>query len=382
MPSAATILRKIMGLPEPEVKTGQSAAKPDKPPKAKRKPEPSAVPAQSDAVRTSNPWETAGLELARTHQQQTAVLVEDVPAAVPAGSPWPTHNERSGMRFAQKFGRGVLWALVVVAVATGVRSWFIPPKVHLPPPAPVKTAAPYPVAEAQATAAMFARTYLSWDEGTASVRAAELAALLPAGTDPTMGWDGHGHQDVLQVQAAGVTLGSQQQARVRVLALVRAAAATGAPTPAPQWIALEVPVVATAGQIEVTGEPGLVGVPAQGPTAPRLTVTESDSALGTTTQPIVDSFLKSYAAGNAAGTTGTATAPGATIPPLPTGFKYQGLTGWSIDTGTGDTRTGTARVSWTVAGATLEQTYRITLTRVSSASAQTWQVADVHGGQL
>jgi hypothetical protein len=372
LPSAATIVRKIMGLPEPVAEPHQVKGEPG---------EQAVVPPQNEdapPARPANPWESAGLELAKTHQQASGPIGPQSPAPAPA-APWVPHDEKSGTRALRRFGRGLLWSVVVLAAVTGVRSWIVPPKVHVPPPAPVKQADPYPAADAQATAAMFARAYLSWDDATAPARASALAMLLPAGSDTTMGWDGHGHQDVLDVLPAAVTPGDQGQARVRVLVLVRAGAAQGAPALPSRWVALEVPVAQSAGRMVVTGEPGLVGVPAEGPAAPRLTVAEADPALTGPTRLIVDQFFKSYAT---TGGTSAATAPGATIPPLPSGMTYNGLTSWSIDAGSGDTRTGTARVSWLVAGAAVEQTYRVSLTRVSSASAQTWQVADVHGGLL
>ncbi|MFD8597719.1 conjugal transfer protein [Kitasatospora sp. NPDC059646] len=351
-------------------------------------------PQQSVPTGPGGLWEEAGRELARS---QPAAAAPSVPASA-AAVPWTPHTERSGVRFLQRAGRTLLWGVVGIAAVTGVRAWFIPPKVHIPQQQGATNTGPvYPTAEAQATAAMFARTYLSWDAADRQSRAAALAALLPTGTDTAMGWDGHGRQDVLAVEAAGVTVGEQGQARVRVLALIRPAAAptTGAAvpaTPAPgataaapsaQWVALEVPVGQSAGRIVVTGEPGLVGVPARGPAPSQAPVTPTDTEMATTTHPIVETFLRAYATGAAtAPTTTSATAPGASIPPLPAGFGFGNLSSWTVDTATGDTRTGTARVSWTVSGASIEQTYRVELTRVSSAQAQTWQVAAIHGGSL
>jgi hypothetical protein len=371
-----------MGLPEPE-KPAREGERP-----APRPEEPAApVLAQSAPADPVNLWEEAGRELARSQQQGAVPAAEPTAArAEVADTPWTPRAEKSGVRFLQRAGRGLLWGVVVLAAVTGVRAWFIPPKVHIPPPPPANNGPVYPTADAQATAALFTRAYLGWDEAAPQARAAALASLLTAGSDTTMGWDGHGHQDVLDVQPAAVTVGQQGQARVRVLALIRSAVppAQGAPAPVARWVALEVPVVESAGRIAVTGEPGLVGVPAQGPAAVQVTAPPTDSAMTTTTQPTVDQFLKAYAASQTASTptTTSATAPGANIPPLPAGFTYGGLVSWTVDAGSGDTRIGTARVSWTLSGAVVEQTYRIELTRVSSASAQTWQVADVRGGTL
>jgi hypothetical protein len=370
VPSFGTIARKVMGLPEPA-----------DPSKAKE----AAVPRQGDAPpRPANPWESAGAEL---RKQQAA------PAApAPASSrdskpvtPWVPQDERSGAVFARRFGRGLLWFVLILAAITGVRSWFFPAKAPAPKAPTVSTAPAYPDAEAQAVAARFARGYLGWDEDKPDERAQLLASVLPADSDTTMGWDGHGRQTVVAVQPGAVTTGTDHQARVRVDVLIQpGAAATAdkgkkAPAAAPaRWVGLDVPVVETSGRVIVTGPPGLVGIPKSGPKAPDLTTTKTDPDLSTQTQSTVEKFFQAYAAGD----TDAVTAPGANVPALPDGVTFKSLVTWSADTGSGDDRTGTARVSWSLGGASIEQVYRVTLTRVSSSDAQRWQVADVHGGSL
>ncbi|MGO4747324.1 conjugal transfer protein, partial [Streptomyces sp. 2MCAF27] len=98
--------------------------------------------------------------------------------------------------------------------------------------------------------------------------------------------------------------------------------------------------------------------------------------LSAATEGAVERFLRAYASGD----TDSVTAPGASVPPLPEGIKFKALSSWSADKGSGDDRTGTARVDWELGGAVVEQTYRVELTRVSSADAQRWQVAAVRGG--
>ncbi|MET8703658.1 conjugal transfer protein [Kitasatospora sp. NPDC004723] len=328
----------------------------------------------------ANPWEAAGAALA----QQAAGPAADqaAPPATPtpppaAAVPWLPETEKPSALHLRRVGRVTLWAVVVLAAVTGVRSWIVPPKAPPPAaPAPTQSAPAYPAEEAQALAARFARAYLGWDETTPQQRVAALAPLLPTGTDPSLGWNGKGRQEVVDVQAGAVTVGAQGQARVRVEALIRSAAAA-APATAPQWVALEVPVaVASSGRMAVTGEPGLVGLPSQGPSLPRLTTAEVDSALSTESRPAVEAFFKAYAGGTVA----TAAAPGAAIPPLPDGVEFSSVAAWSVDRGDGSDRTGTARISWTLGAATVEQTYRVRLTRVTSAAAATWQVAAVYGG--
>ncbi|MDJ0345555.1 conjugal transfer protein [Streptomyces sp. H10-C2] len=363
-----SVVRMVLGLPEPKAKQVDNAA-----------PNGAVIAPRSDPEqRPANPWESAAAQLQQ--QRQPAGRPAAVSTPAPA-APWATHEERSGALFARRFGRGLLWAVVILAAITGVRAWIWPPTARTAAPPPVKSAPAYPSADAQAVAARFARAYLTWDDTKPAERAALLAAVLPASADTAMGWNNKGKQDVLAAYPGAVTLGSQNQARVRVDVLVLPAATGQAPptTPAPaasHWLGLDVPVVATAGRVIVTGPPGLVGIPATGPKAPELATSESDGALTTATQTAVETFFRAYAGGD----TESVTAPGATLPPLPEGVKFEGLGSWSADAGSGTDRTGTARVSWTIGGATVEMVYRVELTRVSSADAQRWQVANIHGG--
>ncbi|MFJ3673662.1 conjugal transfer protein [Streptomyces sp. NPDC090106] len=291
-------------------------------------------------------------------------------------------DENSGVVFARRFGRGLLWLVVILAAVTGVRSWVAPSKGETPAAEPAQTKQAYPEQEAQAVAGRFARAYLGWDETQAEEREQLLASVLPAGADTAMGWDGHGRQSVLAVQPGAVTTGRGHQARVRVDALIKTEATEKAEKKATEeparWIGLDVPVVETAGRIVVTGQPGLVGIPATGPEAPDLPAANTDQDLSTATEDTVDTFFSAYAGGDV----DTVTAPGAKVPALPVGIQYEALTSWSADTGSGDDRTGTAHVTWALGGATVDQVYRVHLTRVSSPDAERWQVSDVLGGSL
>ncbi|MEU6467486.1 conjugal transfer protein [Streptomyces sp. NPDC046976] len=273
--------------------------------------------------------------------------------------------------------------MLILAAITGVRAWFIPPKVPTPKAPTAKAEAVYPDEEAQAVAARFARAYLEWDEAAPDERAQFLAAVLPAGADTTMGWDGHGRQSVLAVQPGNVTRTSSRQARVRVDVLVRpgaedASKAKGkksSDTPA-RWVGLDVPVVDTVGGVVVTGRPGLVGIPKSGPKVPDLPAAQTDADLSAQTEAGIGKFFAAYADGD----TESVTAPGASVPALPDGVAYKGLVSWSVDTGSGDSRTGTAVVTWSLSGAAVEQVYRVTITRVASSDAARWQVDEVRGG--
>jgi hypothetical protein len=369
MASLGAIARKVLNLPEPAPRTQAPSAAP---------------PSVSAQQPPGNPWEEAGARLRA--QEATRVSAQ---TARSSEEPWVTHDERSGALFAKRFGRGLLWAVVGLAAVTGVRAWIVPNTSQAPAPTSTRGVdSAYPTDQAQAVAARWARAYLSWDEANAKMRGQLLAADMPSDADTEIGWDGHGHQEVVAVQPGAVTTGAKKQARARVDVLVRTeedavkdtkkgkGRKPPEPTTVDRWIGLDVPVVATAGRVVVTGQPGIVGIPASGPHLPELPTGSIDQELSGQTQSAIESFFRSYAAGD----TRSGTAPGANIPPLPDGFELGGLTAWQVDQGRGADRIGTARVSWRIAGAVIEQTYRVEITQVSSADAQRWQVSDVHGG--
>lgn len=237
--------------------------------------------------------------------------------------------------------------------------------------------------------------YLTWDAARPQDREAALAMDMAAGADVRQGWDRAGRQDVVDVAAGPVMSAGTDRARVRVDILVHthpaAAGPPGAtmppaqpapgapPADGPRWVALDVPVAAVGHRVVVTGAPGLLGLPAAPPAVPALPARPADSALGTETHDTVRAF---FAAAGEGGDVAALAAPGAEVTPLPPGFVFAGLRSWQVDTGGGETRTGTATVLWQVGGGQLTQVYRVEMTRVTSAAGQRWQVAAVRGGDV
>lgn len=360
MPSLGKFARKVMGLPEPISSVSRGQTEPPHP---------------------VNPWEIAG---AKSTESWNGATSKASASSSVLDTPWVHQEEKTFGVFARRFGRGLVWVVLALACITGLRSWFFPPQGKTPDP--VKTAPAYPTDQAQAVASRFARAYLEWNENKVQERAQLLASVLPSGADTEMGWDGHGQQDVEAVQPGAVTPGKAHQARVRVDVLTRPYAEggkgkkkDGPKAEAPHWMGLEVPVVETGGQVIVIGEPGLVGISAKGPKVPGLPMQQTNAELSGETKDVVVKFFRAFAEGD----TDSVTAPGANVPALPEGVKYTGLASWSADSGsTDEARTGTAHVTWSIGGASIEQTYRVELTRVSSVNGQRWQVADVHGGSL
>ncbi|MCX4690949.1 conjugal transfer protein [Streptomyces sp. NBC_01408] len=355
---------------------------------------------EKPAPQSANPWEAAGAELA-ARDRASAEPGEPAGRPTPPAVPWVPQDENSGVVFARRLGRGLLWAVVALAAVTGVRAWVVPPKAPTAASAPAQAAPSYPTADAQAAAARFARAYLGWDEARKEERAALLASVLPVGADSAMGWDGKGRQEVLAVQPGAVTPGEAARALVRVDVLIRSSSSAGpSASPVPgssadspagpaggttprvepgaRWVGLDVPVVQASGRFTVTGRPGLVGMPAAGPKLPDTPAVQTDAELTGQTKGTVEKFFAAYAGGD----TESVSAPGAQLPALPQGIEFKALVSWSVDTSGNADRSGTAQVSWALGGATVEVAYRVKLTRVSSSGAQRWQVADIRGGTL
>ncbi|MFJ4679162.1 conjugal transfer protein [Kitasatospora sp. NPDC088783] len=296
------------------------------------------------------------------------------PDRPPSSASWSEVKEGAGTSAVRKGGRLLLWGVVALAAVTGVKAWVSPAKSPPPPAAaPDGHREEVPVQEAQRVAARFARSYLTWSSSAPKVRETELASDLAKGLDLKMGWNGQGFQQVAQSIPGRVEqLGGN---RARVLVDVRVSYTTGQGAnqqTVADWRSLQIPVASVGDRVVVTGQPALVGdpVPVPGPSA---SIPEPDLALSSSTRETVKGFLAAWAAG----TESQATAPGASIAPLGGGAGLQALDAWSVDPGDGDRRTGTATVRWRIAGAELQQTYRITLAKVSAAEATRWQVWQV-----
>nr|WP_024127442.1 conjugal transfer protein [Streptomyces sp. F12]AHE40178.1 Hypothetical protein pFRL6_91 [Streptomyces sp. F12] len=306
---------------------------------------------------------------------ETSDTAGKAPAIQTAG--WTEEDEPSGHIVARRTGRVVLWLVIGLAALTGVKTWIAPSQ----PQAPTTTSDPQaqaarddvPEAEAAQVAARFARSYLTWSEDDPKARESELARDLPKGADPKAGWDGQGTQLVAQTIPGKITQTSPHHARVVVDARISTTTGSGTKTrTVSTWRALEVPVAESGGRVLVTGQPALVGLP-EAVTYTEPAAPDTDADLSSSTRSTVEAFLTAWAAGTADQTA----APGADIAPLGAGITLAGLDSWAVQAGSGDKRTGMAVVGWKTGGATLQQTYRITLTRVSASGASRWQVWSV-----
>ncbi|MFD8147368.1 hypothetical protein [Streptomyces sp. NPDC059708] len=241
-------------------------------------------------------------------------------------------------------------------------------------PAPAATSAGYPEDSARAVAVRAAAAYLTWDEAHPEERERELSAVLAAGLDGRLGWDGHGAQTVTAAVPGAVEAGAGGRARVRVEVRVTSGAGPA------RWVGLDVPVaVAGGGRLVVVQAPALVGIPAGG-SAPKTTPPADDQPFSSATRSVAEGFFAAWAAGAA----GQVAAPGAEVPPLPAGVVALGeVLSWSTLPGAGTDRRGVAEVVWRMGGGEVSQEYAVELTRVESArGAGRWQVAKVSGGGI
>ena len=157
--------------------------------------------------------------------------------------------------------RAVVWAVLLIVGYRGVTGIVAGPQ--RTGSAGVASAAGatdgFPVHLAEAYAMQFGDVYLNFTPATAAQRASQLAAYLPAGaTDPQLGWDGAGTQQLQSEQVASIAVRSANYAVVTLLAQVN-----------DKLMELGVPIYSAAGGLSGAGQrphrsghPGPVAQPA------------------------------------------------------------------------------------------------------------------------
>ncbi|MEV7885182.1 conjugal transfer protein [Streptomyces sp. NPDC002817] len=349
------LLRKVFRLPQKEKAGGEEFA---------------------DALASRSRRKAGDQPEAGAPENAPAVAAE-APVRRPDTSAWAEEDEGSTSVVARRTGRIAVWAVIGLFAVIGVRSVIAPPQqpTTAPKASPQAEAAKddVPAATAQQVAARYARSYLTWSEDDPDSRATELARDLPKGADTKAGWDGQGLQLVAQTIPGQVTQTSAHQARVSVDVRVSSTQGSGSKAKTvSSWVGLEIPVADTGGRVIVTGQPALVGL-AQPVTWKEPAAPDTDAELSERTRTTVANFFEAWVDGTA----DQSAAPGAKIAPLGAGLAWHSLDTWAVQTGSGSRRTGLATVRWELAGAELQQTYRVTLTQVSADGAFRWQVWQV-----
>jgi hypothetical protein len=271
----------------------------------------------------------------------------------------------------------VVWAVIVligyqgvVAIVSGPSSPGRPASAHTPAGA----SAPFPVALAEAYALEFGNVYLNFSPATAASRSKALAAFLPAGADPQLGWNGAGTQQLLDEQIAGITVRSAHSAVVTLLARLDSGS----------LIELGVPVYASGGSMAVSGDPALMPGPVTA-VVPGSAQAAPDQGTEITLQSQLASFFAAYASGDQA-TLARFLTPGTHLTGLGGEVSFGGIDAVHAPVG-GSTRTISVTVTWQFpakpagrhggatgsASAALQMIYELTVVRRGS----TWEVHSI-----
>ncbi len=291
--------------------------------------------------------------------------------------PWTTEPESSFASWGRRFLRGLVVVVLLLAAASGVRSWIRPGNDSAPPVSPESS---YPRADAQAVAARYATSYLTWDESDRDTRALAIGLDLAEGLDKQAGWNGIGRQHAGTAYPGEVKVGpegvaAQVDVRVEVTPYTKNGATWQAGKPL--WTRLSVPVARTATRVVVSGPPILVSdVPEALPdNMPGVGATDED--LTNRTVKDAEAFFDAYATSDAA--VAAVAAPGSSITSLNGLVRLGGLKSWQVYAGNDDERRATAAVTWAGSGkTTLDQSYTVTLRRTVAANgAERWQVAAI-----
>jgi hypothetical protein len=270
--------------------------------------------------------------------------------------------------------RIVVWAVLLLIGYRGVTAIMFGEASNNP--APVPAASPgssFPSALAGAYAMQFGQVYLNADSATASQRASELAAFLPAGSDPQLGWNGSGSLQLQSEQVANVAVQDAHHALVTLLARVNG-----------QLMELGVPVYYSAGALAVSGEPAWLPAPAKA-SVPAPSAPSSDAATQAELMSQLPAFFQAYASGDQV-TIDRFLAPGTHVAGLGGELTFGSLTGVTVPAG-GNTRHTIATVVWHVPGqaspapaaaksappAGLEMSYALTIVKRSG----TWYISAI-----
>lgn len=230
-------------------------------------------------------------------------------------------------------------------------------------------ASAFPAMLGEAFALRFGQIYLTFSPSTATQRAQELAAFIPAGaqaSDPQFGWTGTGISTVQSLSVAGVDVRSPQTAVVTLLA-----------TRNNQLMELGVPIYAADGGLVVSAEPALLPAP---PVAalPRAQVASSDQAARSELTGQLPDFFRAYASGDQAALS-RYVMPGVSLTGLGGSVSFGSIVSVDVPQG-GATRDITVTVDWTLPGqagsgaARLAATYDMSVVDRQSGR---WYVEDI-----
>jgi hypothetical protein len=293
------------------------------------------------------------------------------PSPGPGRQPRPWRG--SGGRWSVWVLRAVAWAVLLLVGYRGVTAIFEGQRTTTSGTPAVTHGTTFPVTLAEAYALNFGSVYLNHSPATAARRASMLAAYLPAGGDPQLGWNGAGIQRLQSEQVASIDVRGPHSAIVYLLAQVD-----------DQLIELGVPIYASGGGMVVSGQPAQVAAPPRA-ALPQPSQANQDQQVITALQSQLPPFFRAYASGDQ-NTLGRFLASGAQVSGLDGTVTFKSIQSITAGFG-GATRHVTVVVAWSVASsatnpsaaaiatspATVLMTYRMTVVRQGSS----WYVQSI-----
>ena len=440
--SLSTIARRVLNLPDAPAQQEHAPAGSSAPVERSWADVMSAPPAATDERLQPSSTEHKAKDVVPGSDSRSGVDGAHARRRPAIEAPWTQVEETQRGSWARKAGRGLLFTLIAVLLLMGVRDLlFGRPGSSQASKQGTVTGSALPTGQAQAVAARWASSYLTWDGDTDTDDAARSAALAKdtqSGVDLSDSWNGHGAQHVAQVLPAQVSVSGRAGSVTVYAQIVEGPAAAATPStsssptssttkapaskkPAPKkstaskkkaampldatataqpvaavssassttttsWISLSVPVAWDGHRVVVSGLPAFVGTPAPG-SGDTKDAPASDDKLTAATQGNAQAFFAAYAGTNADAMQ-AATAPGVQITPLGGAVQFVSLDQWTVyatedntsgSTATTDTKTRHAQavVRWDVSGGQVTQVYDVTLAALTGAGSSTWRVAAV-----
>lgn len=268
--------------------------------------------------------------------------------------------------------RVVLWAAILIIGYRGVQAIIFgetPSSGSGAGNSTATSASAFPVDLGEAFAVRFGEVYLNYSPDTASQRAQELAAYIPASVwakDPQFGWNGSGTSVAESTVVAGIDVSSASAAVVTLFSTVNG-----------KSMELGVPLYASNGELAVSAEPALLPAPAVA-ALPVAKQASSDASAHSQLLSQLPGFFQAFASGDQSALS-RYLAPGASISGLGGAVSFGGITSLQVPQG-GSTRDITVTVDWTVPGQVSAELPRLAATYDMSVVDQQsgrWYVGDI-----
>jgi hypothetical protein len=201
------------------------------------------------------------------------------------------------------------------------------------------TASGFPVALGEAFAMQFGQAYLNYSPATATQRAQQLAAFIPANVrekDPQFGWNGSGTSVTQSTEVAGIDVRSPDTAVVTLLSSVNG-----------QLMELGVPLYASSGGLVVSGQPAWLPAP---PVAalPSAQQAGSDQTAKGELASQLPAFFQAFAGGDQSALS-RYLVPGTTVSGLGGAVSFDSIASLQVPPG-GAARDITVSVHWSMPG--------------------------------